>query len=135
MNQLTPRVYLNSSRKNAVINADLGALLTKLGFSVFAPCMMTDQKAALDQIFARNLHEIKQSDLMVVVLAEYGKDTAAEVGIAYGLGIQTIALNYKGDPEDVMMYFALDQIVPQGDFEAALVTFKEKWQARHLKGR
>lgn len=48
---------------------------------------------------------------MVAVLRGYGKDTAAEVGIAYGMGIPVVGVDFDADPKDVMIYNALTEIV------------------------
>ncbi|MBU5537004.1 MAG: nucleoside 2-deoxyribosyltransferase [Candidatus Aenigmatarchaeota archaeon] len=104
-----PKLY--SSRRNADVNDEIESLLTASGFEVLRPSKLTPQNAAPALIFKSNIELIRQADVMVAVLRGYGKDTAAEVGIAYGMGIPVVGVDFDADPKDVMIYNALTEIV------------------------
>src|SRR2546427_615934 len=93
-------VYLNSSRRNAELNRQIEMILTEAGHRVLSPCTMTPQDSPLHVIFERNIALIRSADVMLVVLKQYGKDTAAEVGIAFGRGMPLLAIDFEGDPQD-----------------------------------
>ena len=80
-----PRVYLNSSCKNSAVDAEIRQLLCEKGFEGYSPCQRSAREESDFEIFRRNIAQISKADLMVVVLKDCGKDTTAELGIAYGL--------------------------------------------------
>ena len=114
------KAYLSSSCRNLALNDEIEALMRSQGIEVLCPCKLTPQDTSLAHIFERNIELIKGSDMIVVVLHLYGKDTTTEVGIGYGMGIPMIGIDFDGDPEDVMMYFALTRVVKIDEFSEAL---------------
>ncbi|MFZ1946992.1 MAG: GNAT family N-acetyltransferase [bacterium] len=59
----------------------------------------------------RNVRFIKQSDLFIAVLKNYGRDLAAEVGMAYAWGKPRFGIAFDARQDGSMVYFALEQIV------------------------
>jgi nucleoside 2-deoxyribosyltransferase len=114
------KAYLSSSCRNLALNDEVEALIRTQGIDVLCPCKLTSQDSSLVHIFQRNIELIKSSDIIVAVLHLYGKDTTTEVGIGYGMGIPMIGIDFDGDPEDVMMYFALTRVVKIDEFAEAL---------------
>ncbi|NQV12777.1 MAG: nucleoside 2-deoxyribosyltransferase [Parcubacteria group bacterium] len=113
-------IYLCAPIKLGELNHQLIKKIEKAGFKVLCAMVDTAQDLSYKEIFARNVDLIKQSDLLVVVLKDYGKDLTAEVGMAYGLGKPMIGINYNADKEDVMCYYALDEIIKPEAIESVL---------------
>jgi nucleoside 2-deoxyribosyltransferase len=71
-------------------------------------------------MFKTNVDLIRKSDIFVAVLKDYGKDLAAEVGMAYAWKMPSIGIDYDAKDTDVMSYFALDRIIKPEDLEKTL---------------
>lgn len=117
-------IYLCAPIKLGELNHQLIKQIENLGFKVLCAMIDTAQNLSPEEIFARNVDLIKQSDLLVVVLKDYGKDLTAEVGLAYGLGKPMIGVDYNADREDIMCYYALDEVIKPMDLEKILTKYK-----------
>jgi nucleoside 2-deoxyribosyltransferase len=126
-----PAIYINSSKKNRNINDKIISQLKRLKFKVLYPLKLTNQRQEKLRIFRSNLRLIKRADLMVVVLRGYGKDTAAEVGIAFGLGKDIIGIDFDADPKDVMVYNALTAVVKPENLSKVLVKYLTQDEAKN----
>ncbi|MBU1177592.1 nucleoside 2-deoxyribosyltransferase [Patescibacteria group bacterium] len=117
-------IYLCTPIKLGELNHQLINRIENLDFKVL--CAMTDtaQDLSFEKIFTRNVDLIKQSDLLVVVLKDYGKDLTAEVGMAYSLGKPMVGIDYNADKEDVMCYYALNEVIKTPDLEKTLKKYK-----------
>ncbi|MBI2600907.1 nucleoside 2-deoxyribosyltransferase [Candidatus Daviesbacteria bacterium] len=109
----------------------LGDLILKLikrieaqGFKVLSPFIHTNQHATNEEIFKRNIEMIKNADIFVVVLKEYGKDLTAEVGMAYAWGKPMVGIDYNADKNDVMAYYAFSEIIKPVALEKTLEKYK-----------
>ena len=117
-------IYLCAPIKLGDLNHELIERIKNAGFKVL--CAMTDTAQDLDyeEIFQRNVDLIRKSDLLVGVFNNYGKDLTAEVGMAYGISKPMIGLDYNADREDVMSYYALDEIIKPQKLEKTLEKYK-----------
>ena len=116
-------IYLCTPFKLGKLNHQLIKQIGSLGFNVISAITDTPQDTSHEQIFQRNVDLIKKCDIFVAVLKDYGKDLTAEVGMAYSLGKKMIGLDYNADKEDVMCYYALDEIVKPAELEKALAKY------------
>lgn len=83
-----------------------------LSFDVVSAVTHTDQSLDGPGLFSRNVELIRSSQFFVAVLKDYGKDLAAEVGMAYALDIERVGLDFGANPADVMVYYSLPVIQP-----------------------
>ena len=67
---------------------------------------------------------IRDADIFVAVLKDYGKDLTWEVGFAYGMKMPTIGINYNAFETDVMTYYSLDKIIKPEELEHTLSSMK-----------
>jgi nucleoside 2-deoxyribosyltransferase len=102
------------------MNNELIARISKLGFNVLCAATHTPQDIPKKEIFVKNVELIKKSDIFVAVLKDYGKDLAAEVGMAYAYNKPTIGIDYDAKDSDVMIYYAFDKIIKPTDLEKTL---------------
>jgi len=75
-------------------------------------------------MFKTNVDLIRQSDIFVAVLKNYGKDLTAEVGMAYAWKMPSIGIDYEAQEADVMSYYALDKIIKPEQLEETLLKLK-----------
>ncbi len=120
------KVYLCTPHKLGVLNYELINRIKKLGFEVLCAVTHTPQNVSREEIFRMNAQLIKQADLFVAVLKDYGKDLTAEVGMAYGWGIPLIGIDYTAQKTDVMCFYAFDKIITPEDLEKTLSEFNLK---------
>ena len=117
-------VFLCTPHKLGKLNLELIKRIEKLGFKV--NCAYTDspQDAPLQDMFETNIGLIKDADIFVAVLKDYGKDLTAEAGMAYAWDMPRIGIDYTAQKEDVMCYYSLDKIIKPKDLEEALLELK-----------
>ncbi len=118
-------VFLCTPHKLGTLNIELIARIKKLGFKVLCAATHTPQNLPEEQIFEKNIGLIKQSDIFVAVLKDYGKDLAAEVGMAYAWKIPSIGIDYNAQKSDVMSYFSLGKIIKPEKLEETLSAFRQ----------
>ena len=71
----------------------------------------TPQTDDVKTIFNANVNAIKESDIIIAVLINHGRDLAFEIGLAYGLGKPIIALASNTDyTRDEMIAGALTDV-------------------------
>lgn len=116
-------IFLCTPHKLGNLNYELIERIKKLGFDVLCAAIHTPQHLAFEEIFKRNVDLIKQADIFIAVLKDYGKDLTAEVGMAYAWGMPTIGINFNAKQNDIMMYYALDKIIKPEELEEALSKF------------
>ena len=116
-------VFLCTPHKLGDLNHELIDRIKKLGFDVLCAATHTPQDIPYDQIFKMNADLIKKADIFVAVLKDYGKDLTAEVGMAHGLGKPSIGIDFNADKEDVMCYYALDEVVLPDQLETTMSKF------------
>lgn len=75
-------------------------------------------------MFKTNVGLIKQADLFIAVLKDYGKDLTAEVGMAYAWNIPRIGIDFNAQRTDVMCFYAFDRLIKPEDLEETLSGFK-----------
>ncbi|NMC35525.1 hypothetical protein GYA49_00610 [Candidatus Beckwithbacteria bacterium] len=117
-------VFLCTPHKLGQLNFDLIKRIEKLGFKVLCAVTHSPQNVSYQQMFQTNVNLIKQADIFVVVLKDYGKDLTAEVGMAYAWQIPSIGIDYNADKTDVMSYYALDEIIKLEDLEKTLEKYR-----------
>lgn len=115
------KVYLCTPRKLGNLNYELIGIIKTLGFEVLAGITHTPQDVPYQQRFISNVSLIKQADIFVAILKDYGKDLTAEVGMAYAWGKPSIGIDYNAQESDAMSYYALDKIVKPQELEEALL--------------
>jgi len=117
-------VFLCTPHKLGKLNFELIDRIKSIGLKV--NCAVTDspQNAPLPEMFETNIALIKNADIFVAVLKNYGKDLAAEVGMAYAWNMPRIGIDYTAKKEDVMCYYSLDKIIKPKDLEEVLLEFK-----------
>ena len=91
-------------------------------FEVTSALTHTDQGLPPGDMFKRNAELIWEADIFVGVLRSYGKDFAAEVGMAYANGNKMIGLVLQILPagQDIMVACAFELIHPL-DLEKTLL--------------
>ena len=105
------KIFISSSLKNRELNAKIAELFEKKGFKVYLPQRDTPQTDDIKTIFNANVNAIKESDIIVAVLINHGRDLAFEIGLAYGLGKPVIALASNIDyTRDEMIVGALTDV-------------------------
>jgi len=84
------RVYLSASIVNAPVNTQIAKMLRQAGFIVFLPQSITPKlkpRAAFEaSVYNRCVVEMNNSDIGLLVLDSYGRDSAWEAGWYSGLG-------------------------------------------------
>jgi len=118
------KVFLCTPHKLGALNHELIDRIKKLGFDVLCAVTHSPQHAPFDEMFKTNVNLIKESDIFVAVLKDYGKDLTAEVGMAYGWNIPRIGIDFNAQRTDVMCYYAFDKIIKPEDLEKTLSEFK-----------
>lgn len=114
-------VFLCTPCKLGNLNFELIDRIKKTGFKVL--CAVTDSPddVPFDQMFETNVKLIRDSDIFVAVLKDYGKDLTWEVGMAYALHMPSIGIDYNAIKEDVMTYYSLNKIIKPEELENALL--------------
>ena len=120
------KVYLCTPHKLGALNHEFINRIEKLGFEVLSAVTHTPPNFPPTKIFKLNVHLMKQADLFVVVLKDYGKDLTAEVGMAYGWGIPLIGIDYTAQRTDTMCFYAFEKIIKSEDLEKTLSEFNLK---------
>lgn len=113
-------VFLCTPHKLGDLNYELIARIKALGFNVLCAVTHSPQDAPHDQMFLTNVNLIRQSDIFIAVLKDYGKDLTAEVGMAYAWNMPRIGIDFNAKESDVMTYYALDQIIKPEKLEEIL---------------
>lgn len=116
-------VFLCTPHKLGELNNKLIERIRKLGFNVLCAATHTPQNAEPEEIFKKNVELIKNSDVFVAVLKDYGKDLTAEVGMAFAWEKPTIGIDFNAEQRDVMMYYAFDKIIKPEQLEKVLSEF------------
>lgn len=117
-------VFLCTPHKLGDLNHQLIKRIKILGFNVLCAVTHSSQKVSFEQMFETNVDLIRKSDIFVAVLKDYGKDLTAEVGMAYAWEIPKIGIDYNASKEDVMCYYAFDEIIKPEQLEDTLNKFK-----------
>ena len=91
------KVFISSSLKNIGLNARIAELFERKGFKVYLPQRDTPQTDDVKTVFNANVNAIRESEIIVAVLINHGRDLGFEVGLAYGLGKPVIALTDNTD--------------------------------------
>ncbi len=110
------KIFISSSLKNRELNAKIAKLFERKGFKVYLPQRDTPQTDDVKTIFNANVNAIKESDIIIAVLINHGRDLAFEIGLAYGLGKPIIALANNIDyTRDEMIAGALTDVATDVD--------------------
>ena len=117
-------VFLCTPHKLSDLNAQLVERIKSQGFNVLSAATHSPQNVPPEKIFRTNVDLIKKAEIFIAVLKDYGKDLTAEVGMAYAWNKPRIGLDFNAKKEDVMCYFAFDQIIKPEDLEKTLAKFK-----------
>ncbi|MFA6098675.1 MAG: hypothetical protein WCV50_02780 [Patescibacteria group bacterium] len=118
------KVFLCTPHKLGQLNFELIDRISKIGFEVLCAATHSPQDVPYDQMFKTNVELIKQSDILVAVLKDYGKDLTAEVGMVYAWKKPSIGIDFNADKNDVMSYYALDKIIKPEELEKTLLEYK-----------
>ena len=113
-------VFLCTPLKNKEVALDLIKRIKRAGARVLCAVTDTPQHLPPKDRFTTNVGLIKQSDIFVALLKDYGKDLIAEAGMAYAWGKTMIGVDYNLDPEDIMLYYTLNKVVKPDQLENAL---------------
>ena len=117
------KVFLCTPHKLGDLNYQLISKIKNLGFEVICAVTHSPQNVPFDQMFDNNVALIKQCDIFVAVLKDYGKDLTAEVGMAYAWNMPRIGIDYTALNTDVMSYYALEKIIKPEELEETLQTY------------
>lgn len=118
------KIFLCTPFKLGNLNHELIDRINKLGFKVLCAVTHSPQDAPFDKMFKTNVNLIKQSEIFVAVLKDYGKDLTAEVGMAYAWNMPMIGIDFGAQESDVMCFYAFDKIIKPEDLEKTLSEFK-----------
>ena len=118
-------VFLCTPLKLGDLNHQLIARIESIGFDVLCAVTHSPSDVSFQQMFKTNVELIKKSDVFVAVLKDYGKDLAAELGMAYAWGKPTIGIDFDAREDDVMCYYALDRIIKPEELEQALFNIND----------
>ncbi|MFH1752205.1 MAG: nucleoside 2-deoxyribosyltransferase [archaeon] len=118
------KLFLCTPHKLGNLNLELINRIKELGFEVLCAVTHTPQDTEFDEMFKKNVELIKQADVFVAVLKDYGKDLTAEVGMAYAWNKPKIGIDFNAKKEDVMCYYAFDKVIKPEQLEEFLVRFK-----------
>lgn len=113
-------IFLSVACKERELGAELTGRIERLGFRVLSALTDSPDDAPFPEMFRTNVELIRQSDIFVAVLNKYGKDLAAEVGMAYAWGMPRIGLDFAAIEKDVMVYYALEKVVKPSELEECL---------------
>lgn len=113
-------IFLCTPHKLWNLNKELISRIEKLGFKVTCAATHSPQDVPYDQMFKTNVSLIKEADIFVAVLNDYGKDLTAEIGMAYAWNKPIIGIDYNADKNDVMAYYALGWVIKPEDLEKTL---------------
>ncbi len=116
-------VFLCTPHKLGGLNHGLIRRISAAGFRVLCAVTHTPQDAPNDEMFRMNAELIWEADIFVAVLKDYGKDLAAEVGMAYAWKKPSIGIDYTAREEDIMCFYALDEIVRPEELEKTLAKY------------
>lgn len=118
-------VFLCTPHKLGDLNRELIERIKKIGFNVLCAVTHTPQDMPREEIFKKNVELIKNSDVFVAVLKNYGKDLAAEVGMAFAWEKPSIGIDFNAKAEDIMIYHAFYKIIKPEQLEETLSEFLE----------
>ncbi|MBI5060827.1 MAG: nucleoside 2-deoxyribosyltransferase [Candidatus Aenigmarchaeota archaeon] len=118
-------VFLCTPRKLGKLNHELIKRMETAGFDVLCAVTHTPQNIDSEQIFEMNIKLIKKSDMFVAVLKDYGKDLAAEVGMAYAWNKPIIGINFNAEQNDIMIYHVFDKMINPDQLEATLSSYEQ----------
>jgi len=114
-------VFLCTPHKLGDFNHELIDRIKKLGFEVLCAATHSPQDVPFDKMFETNVKLIRDADIFVAVLKDYGKDLTAEVGMAYAWDMPRIGVDYNALKDDVMCYYAFDKIIKPEELEQELL--------------
>lgn len=117
------KVFLCTLHKLGDLNYKLIDKIKGFGFEVLCAATHSPQNVPYEQMFKTNVNLIKQADIFVAVLKDYGKDLTAEVGMAFAWKMPSIGIDYNAEKDDVMMYYAFDKIIKENDLENTLQNY------------
>lgn len=117
-------VFLCTPHKLGDLNHELIGRIEKCGFHVLSAVTHSPQDKSSKEIFDTNVALIKRSDIFVAVLKDYGKDLTWEVGMAYGIKMPMIGVNYNALETDVMTFYSLNKIIKPDELEETLLSMK-----------
>lgn len=114
------KIYLCTPHKLGALNFELIARIKSQGFEVFSATTHTPQDTSKEEIFKRNVELIRDADIFIAVLKDYGKDLTAEVGMAYAWNKIRLGIDYTALDTDIMSYYAFEKIIKQEELEQEL---------------
>ena len=117
------KVFLCTPHKLGQLNHELIERISKLGFDVLCAVTHSPQDIPFEEMFENNINLIKQADIFVAVLKDYGKDLTAEVGMAFAWNMPSIGIDYTALKDDVMSYYSFNQIIKPEEIETVLSKF------------
>lgn len=124
------KVFLCTPHKLGELNYQLIEKIENIGFNVLCAVTHSPQNAPYKKMFNTNVKLIKQSDIFVAVLKDYGKDLTAEVGMAFAWDMPRLGIDYNARKEDVMCYFSLPQIIKPNKLEQSLLELENKLSSK-----
>lgn len=113
-------IFLCTPHKLGDLNHELIGRIGKCGFKVLCAVTHSPQDRSSKEIFDTNVGLIKAADIFVAVLKDYGKDLTWEAGMAYGMNMPTIGIDYNALETDIMTYYSLDKIIKPDELEDTL---------------
>jgi nucleoside 2-deoxyribosyltransferase len=114
-------VFVSIPMKEGALGLSIVDRIRTLGFRVLSALgEESPDEAPPAQMFRTNVALIQQSDIFVGVLRNYGRDLAAEVGMAYAWRIPSVGIHYGDGNDDVMVRQAFARIIAPAELESAL---------------
>ncbi len=118
------KVYLCTPFKLGQLNQELINRIEGCGFEVLCAVTHTPQNVSKKDIFAQNVKLIKEADIFIAVLKDYGKDLAVEVGMAYAWNKPRFGIDYTALESDVMCFYGLEKIVKPEELKKTLEEYR-----------
>ena len=118
------KVFLCTPHKLGDFNNRLIRRIREQGFEVLCAATHSPQDTPHDKMFKTNVNLIRQADIFIAILKDYGKDLTAEVGMAFAWKMPLIGIDINAIEKDVMCYYAFDKIIKLEELEKTLSEFK-----------
>lgn len=114
-------MFVSVPIKERQLGLAVEARVRNLGFNVLSA--LGDTSPDDVAMFESNVSLIARCHMFVAVLRNYGRDLAAEVGMAYAWRMPSIGVDFGDGKDDVMVRHALGRIVGPDELEEALREF------------
>ncbi|MBI5697046.1 MAG: DegT/DnrJ/EryC1/StrS family aminotransferase [Thaumarchaeota archaeon] len=121
------KAFIATSLKNVAEALRITSLLEEYGIE--HQCCITELRndKGVD-LFDHNVQGIRDADVFFTIYKNVGRDTSAEIGIAFALGKRRIAVTYGGDQyaTDTMIHYSVGDIITEEELPHVLDQLKNE---------